>query len=127
MRALEPHGQSIQLAGKADKGGEDMDAVRWLAWASFGVAALCVCLAAAYEQVAFLAAAFSAVLTGVLLQAVDLALVRLTEIRDAVRQAGPAARDAGAPSATSTAASLDTRLETSLDDLERRLQKARGS
>lgn len=97
-----------------------MPAVRLFAWVYYAGAVLIAGMALNYEEPVLFGAALTAVLAGVLLQAVDMALVRLTEIRDALR-------GQGATAVSSEAAAVETpRTATSLDELERRLQKARG-
>ncbi len=98
-----------------------MLAVRVIAWVCFGAAALSLWLAVAHELAAFVSTAFAAAVSGVLLLAVDLALVRLTEIRDALR---PAPLRAESPTEPAVGAPAES--AASLAELERKLAAKRG-
>jgi len=64
-----------------------------LGWVSVGLAGVLVLFAAGYEEVWPLAPAAAALVSGVLMLAIDRGLTRLTEIRDALRSASHLVED----------------------------------
>ncbi|MCO8146880.1 hypothetical protein NHN26_16880 [Rhodovulum tesquicola] len=77
--------------------------VKWAAWACFAAAVLCVVWAAGINAPDPLVFVVPLLVSGVLMLALDLALTRLTEIRDAIlgRTAQPSQATSTAPNRNS--------------------------
>lgn len=100
-----------------------MQGVVIFAWVYFAAAVVAAGMGVNYGSPVLFATSLTAVLAGVLLLAVDRALTRLTEIRDAVRGELPSAPESVVSGAAEAAGKTDH--TPSMAELDKRLKELR--